>query len=296
MGSYNWEGNRQEGQGLQMEEIGCKHQMFFISPLSSRRKPTTSVRFFSLKILCCHDDSWFHLYLPCLKLWATQCIFLMEMFFLSYVNETVYLLWNLPFFKMVPPKTNFWLITAQQTSILTHCCMAGGWHTSCHPISQTHNVGEGPGGTPSALRCLYSPPLLTDIEQPVKTRRGHAPPPFWCLCQAFSVAFYTSIKLSYTKLLSDQAGSLVLKVNLIQRSRVWHHSPWATTTRLTHLDGSPDLRRVNSIVTEIRSCLTLICSREFCFDKTSLFPKIKRWERIRSNLTCSQCRWRSLPF
>ena len=41
----------------------------------------------------------------------------MEMFFLSYVNETMCLLWNLPFFKMVPPKTNFWLITAQQTSM-----------------------------------------------------------------------------------------------------------------------------------------------------------------------------------
>ena len=31
----------------------------------------------------------------------------MEMFFLSYVNETVYLLWNLPFFKIVPLKINF---------------------------------------------------------------------------------------------------------------------------------------------------------------------------------------------
>ena len=31
----------------------------------------------------------------------------MEMFFLNYVNETMYLLGNLPFFKMVPPKTNF---------------------------------------------------------------------------------------------------------------------------------------------------------------------------------------------
>ena len=31
----------------------------------------------------------------------------MEMFFLSYVNETMYLLWNLPFFKIIPPKTNF---------------------------------------------------------------------------------------------------------------------------------------------------------------------------------------------
>ena len=31
----------------------------------------------------------------------------MEMFSLSYVNETVYLLWNLHFFKMGPPKTFF---------------------------------------------------------------------------------------------------------------------------------------------------------------------------------------------
>ena len=50
----------------------------------------------------------------------------MEMFFLSYVNETMYLLWNLPFFKMVPPKANFWLIIAQQTSIHINCFMAGG--------------------------------------------------------------------------------------------------------------------------------------------------------------------------
>ena len=32
---------------LQMEEIGCKCQIFFISLLSSRRKQTTSLRFFS---------------------------------------------------------------------------------------------------------------------------------------------------------------------------------------------------------------------------------------------------------
>ena len=30
----------------------------------------------------------------------------MEMFFLSYGNEIMYLLWNLLFFRMVPPKTN----------------------------------------------------------------------------------------------------------------------------------------------------------------------------------------------
>ena len=90
-----------------MEEIGCKRQTFFISPLSRRRKQTTSVRFFSLKFLCCHDDTWFHPNLTVLKPWANQCVFLLEMFFLSYVNETMYLLWNLPFFKMVPPQTNF---------------------------------------------------------------------------------------------------------------------------------------------------------------------------------------------
>ena len=50
----------------------------------------------------------------------------MEVFFLHYVNETVYLLWNLPFFKMVPPKTNLWLILAQQTGIHINCFMAGG--------------------------------------------------------------------------------------------------------------------------------------------------------------------------
>ena len=116
--------------------------------VSKRRKPATSVRLSSLKILCCHDDTWFHLNLTFLELWANQCVFLMEMFFLSYVNETVYLLWNLPFFKMVPPKTNFWLITAQQTSILIHCFY--GWGMTCvmHPISTTHAVGEGPGGSP----------------------------------------------------------------------------------------------------------------------------------------------------
>ena len=31
----------------------------------------------------------------------------MEMLFLSYVNETMYLLWNLPFFKMVLPNFFF---------------------------------------------------------------------------------------------------------------------------------------------------------------------------------------------
>ena len=34
----------------------------------------------SLKILCCCDDTYFHLNLTVLKHWSKQCIFLMEMF------------------------------------------------------------------------------------------------------------------------------------------------------------------------------------------------------------------------
>jgi len=106
--------------------------------------------------------------------------FSMEMFFLSCVNETMHLLWNLPFFKMVPPKTNFFLfsnfglIIAQQTSIHINCFMAGRWQTSCHPTSKMHIVGEGPGETPSALRWLsyLINSFLTDIKQLAKTSRG----------------------------------------------------------------------------------------------------------------------------
>ena len=35
----------------------------------------------------------------------------MEMFFLSYVNETTYLLWILHFLKMVLPKTNYFFFS-----------------------------------------------------------------------------------------------------------------------------------------------------------------------------------------
>ena len=110
----------------------------------------------------------------------------MEMFFLSHVNETMYLLWNLPFFKMVPPKTNIFLfsnlelIIAQQTSIHISCFMAGG-HTLCHPISKMQIVGEGPGETPSPLRCLsyLIDSFLTDIKQLAKiSKGGHSPSPF----------------------------------------------------------------------------------------------------------------------
>ena len=40
----------------------------------------------SLKILCFHNDTWFHLKLTIFKPWDNQCLFLMEMFVLSYAH------------------------------------------------------------------------------------------------------------------------------------------------------------------------------------------------------------------
>ena len=94
----SWEGNRQEGRGLQMEGIGCKCQTFFFflnSFLRGKRKQTSDILFPLLytnlkrsfsKILCCHNDTWFHLNLTFLQFWASQCIFLTEMFVLRYVT------------------------------------------------------------------------------------------------------------------------------------------------------------------------------------------------------------------
>ena len=181
-----------KARGFQMEEIGCKCQTFFISPLSSRRKQTTSVRFFSLKILCCPENTWLHPNLTFLKPWTNHCVFLMEIFFLSYVNEPMYFLWDLPFFKMVSPKTKLWLIIAQQTSVQINCFMAGGWHTLCHPISKMHVVGKGPGETPSALRWLsyLINSFLADIKHPVRLAGGHSLSPFWCLGQKLSLSLF----------------------------------------------------------------------------------------------------------
>ena len=82
-----------KARGLQREEIACKCQTFF-SLLSGRRKQTSGILFllytnlkeFSLKILCCHNATWFYLKLTILKPRVNQCLFLMEMFVLSYAN------------------------------------------------------------------------------------------------------------------------------------------------------------------------------------------------------------------
>ena len=152
-----WEGNRQESQGS-----------------LNRGNRAARVRFFSLKILCCHDDTWFHPNLTFLKPWAHQCLFLMEMFLLSYVNETTYLLWNLPS-KWFHLRLTFFLF---QTL---------GWQWLNKPVfvstalwlGMTHHVpsylknaycGRGAGETPSASRCLsyLINSFLTDMKHLAK--------------------------------------------------------------------------------------------------------------------------------
>ena len=43
---------------------------------------------------------------------------------------------------------------AQQPGIHVNCFMARRLNILHHPISKMYIVGEGPGETPSALRCL----------------------------------------------------------------------------------------------------------------------------------------------
>ena len=71
---------------LQTEELGCKFLLKFCVAMMT--------------------DTWFHLNLTFSNFELTNGLLLQNLFFLSCVNETMYLLWNLPFFKMVPPKTN----------------------------------------------------------------------------------------------------------------------------------------------------------------------------------------------
>ena len=74
--------------------------------------------------------------------------------------------------------SNLGLIIAQQTRNHISCFTAGGLHISCRPISNMHTVGEGPGETPSALRCLsyLINSFLTDIKQLANTSGGgHSP-------------------------------------------------------------------------------------------------------------------------
>ena len=110
------------------------------------------------------------------------------MFFLSYVSEMMHLLWNLTFFKMVPPKTNFFFSQTLGSTNQYSCQQFYGWGMTHLMPSYLKNayVGEGPGETPSALSypSYLINSFLTDIKQLAKTGKGDTvSAPFWCLCQ-----------------------------------------------------------------------------------------------------------------
>ena len=127
--------------------------------------------------------------------------------------------------------SNLGLIIAQQTSIHMNCFMTGGWHTTCHPSSKIYIVGEGPGETPSALRCLsyLINSFLTDIKQLAKTSKGgtlHPPSDvcvrsFLCLFSHFN----KTLLHKSTWVIKHGPWSLVPKLNLLQGSRIQYHSP-----------------------------------------------------------------------
>ena len=90
--------------------------------------------------------------------------------------------------------SNLGLIMAQQTSIHVNCFMPRGWHTSCHPNSKMHIVGEGPDETPSALRCLsyLINSFLTGIKHLLKTSQGALfLSPSDVYVRSFSYIYYT---------------------------------------------------------------------------------------------------------
>ena len=111
-------------------------------PKAAGRSELQMADFFPFSV----DDTWCRLNLTFLKPWANQCVFLMEMFFLSYASEIMYLLWDFTFFKLVLPETNFclkpWADNGSTDHFHVSCFMVGD-DTSCAIISQKHSLWEG---------------------------------------------------------------------------------------------------------------------------------------------------------
>ena len=142
--------------------------MLDISPFSIEiLKGVSFKKRFLSKILCWHkEDTWFHQNLTFLKPQANQCIFLMEMFILSYVNELcIYprlclqvrsCLWlRTDFDKPVCfTQANVLLSYVNETvfawtpAFLQDSCQSfygPGQLTLCQCYLKMHGVGEGPG-------------------------------------------------------------------------------------------------------------------------------------------------------
>ena len=173
----------------------------------------------------------------------------------------MYLLWNLPFFKMVPPKTNFFLfsnlglIIAQQTGIHISWFMAGGrTHLG---LSYLKNACCGRGAWWNSLSlevCLsyLINTFLTDIKQLVKTSNGGTlSAPFRCLCQKLCLSLLYFNEMVLHK--SSERSSLVTGPRLNPSppeaknpgvfhgsatfqsfpEAIWHRTPHQTSERQT---------------------------------------------------------------
>ena len=136
----------------------------------------------------------------------------------------MHLLWNLTFFKMVPPKTNFFFSQTLGSTNQYSYQQFYGWGMTHLMPSYLKNayVGEGPGETPSALSypSYLINSFLTDIKQLAKTSKGDTvSAPFWCLCQTLCL-FLLHLNKTLLNSLSDQALPLAPDWILLQRPRI----------------------------------------------------------------------------
>ena len=169
--------------------------------------------FLLFEILC-----WWHLALPR----ANQCIFLMEIFFLSHVSEATYLFAICLSSKLFHHRLRFiylfsfhkswaengsvflsivlWLQDDTPHAILSQKCIS--WERGL--VNLNLEVLPQPWGAPSTLRCLsyLINSFLTDIKHLVKNWQGGTiSVPFWCLYQMLSLSLlYYNKTLLYKKL------------------------------------------------------------------------------------------------
>ena len=130
----------------------------------------------------------------------------------------MYLLWNLPFFRMVPPKTNFFFFSFlkpwadnRSTNQYSYQLFYGQGMTHLMPSYRKNaHCGRGAWWNSSALRGLsyLINNFQTDINQLAKLAKGALSIPLlMSMSEYFSVPFYILIKLCYTKAL--ECSSLV---------------------------------------------------------------------------------------
>ena len=165
----------------------------------------------------------------------------MEVFFLSYVDESMYLLWNLLFFKLVlpMPKTKFFFLfsnlelkMAQQTGI--HVILWPGDDSLCYSISKMHLVGEGLVKLPLPGGVSFT--WLAACQQTKNTWLKTLSVPFWCLSETFPISLYFNKTMLHQKL-------LVVKPRLWPRiivvSSGGHKSQRSTRLTATAFQGHP---------------------------------------------------------